>query len=917
MLQPEHTPHRFFGSHSLALDSICTALSDARVIRIATAYFAASGYQCLQDVLAGKIVYLLVGREEGGRDVVEQVLSDLVDSLTDHPLERRTRAMRQLLAALEDGQLYIAAGTNPAEAMYVDARFLYHHAKLYIADETCAVVTSANMSYHGLVMSREAGNWVTDPADVAYFVACFDLYFEQAESITERLIERLRAYLEAYAPFEVYIRALMALYDLPKEDVPSQLPELAGYQRPVVARVLQAIQDYQGAMLIASTGLGKTVMAAHIVAYLRMQNRIDNVMVVCPAGLRETWRRFMRAAVTSSTEYSYHTLSSEDPARNYSVRSLEHDLRYLTGKTLVILDESHHMRNADGVDGERKLRYQRVEAAVQKQSAQLLMLTATPFSRGVDDVNRQLHLLPETPHASRQQLFEYKTHWSVEHTADLPELPPCAVLTTPSVVSHFSEQDAHGERFVVFSGGERRYFPRRLKFHTEVYDNPLGDLLVELLTSRLLDQQQAETPQPGLWDGEDWQTTSGRRAGFFNAEVMRQFCSSPTQVAVLFDKLRQSGGFQKMRFARQKELTRFVQQHRAFIDGCQEPETDQKLRRILDIVRIATPEKIVIFCHYVETAKALAQAINEHAAGVRAETTAERDIETVDHLLRGFAPVANDVLLEERDTQGIQVLVATGTLAEGYNLQDASIIINYDLPWTVLVLAQRMGRVLRPWHEPREITIYNFIPSTMNDTRLHMAMNWQQRLMERNQQHRSFADIPVLMEAKQQVGEEGLEMAALAQQLQVFDQDIQLDLDETMRFIQSAEKLSTSSFLDDLALLTDEDRVRVAALPSGFRSARLTSAATRLFVLFRQQRRYYAVLFDATGKVVQSNEERDAIMNIIRCERDEPLAPPSTYPDDDSYDRWLDNARLSWVEMHKLKVHDAEIVCSLALVRAT
>jgi hypothetical protein len=52
-----------------------------------------------------------------------------------------------------------------------------------------------------------------------------------------------------------------------------------------------------------------------------------------------------------------------------------------------------------------------------------------------------------------------------------------------------------------------------------------------------------------------------------------------------------------------------------------------------------------------------------------------------------------------------------------------------------------------------------------------------------------------------------------------------------MEFIKNAEKLQTSLFLDDLVVLTVDDRARVADLPPGFRSARLTAGKTRLFVL--------------------------------------------------------------------------------------
>lgn len=240
---------RFFSGQRAALNCISKTLAPAGLIRIATAYFEPSGFQCLQDVLAGKQVALLVGREEGGRDRAEDVINEFVDKLAAHLLERRMRAMRLMLEALENNLLLVSVGDAVEDADLLDARYLYHHAKLYIADESEAVVTSANMSYHGLVVSREAGYVVTDRDDVAYFVHQFDEYFDKAESITQALIEKLRAYVAAYPPFDVYVRALVELYGLPEDEVPPQLPQLARYQRPVVSRALQSLMDYRGATL--------------------------------------------------------------------------------------------------------------------------------------------------------------------------------------------------------------------------------------------------------------------------------------------------------------------------------------------------------------------------------------------------------------------------------------------------------------------------------------------------------------------------------------------------------------------------------------------------------------------------------------------------------------------------------------------
>jgi superfamily II DNA/RNA helicase len=54
----------------------------------------------------------------------------------------------------------------------------------------------------------------------------------------------------------------------------------------------------------------------------------------------------------------------------------------------------------------------------------------------------------------------------------------------------------------------------------------------------------------------------------------------------------------------------------------------------------------------------------------------------------------------------IQYLVTTDVLSEGQNLQDAHIILNYDLPWAIIRLIQRAGRVDRIGQKAKQILCY-------------------------------------------------------------------------------------------------------------------------------------------------------------------------------------------------------------------
>jgi hypothetical protein len=85
-------------------------------------------------------------------------------------------------------------------------------------------------------------------------------------------------------------------------------------------------------------------------------------------------------------------------------------------------------------------------------------------------------------------------------------------------------------------------------------------------------------------------------------------------------------------------------------------------------------------------------------------------------------------------------------------------------------------------------------------------------------------------------------------------------------------------------------------------------------VLFQHRRRYFATLFDEDGQIVMDSIQHDNIMNEIRCRRDEPLAPPSQYPDDDEFDWWLDIAREKWAKDHQVSANEVNIVCSMAIL---
>ena len=80
--------------------------------------------------------------------------------------------------------------------------------------------------------------------------------------------------------------------------------------------------------------------------------------------------------------------------------------------------------------------------------------------------------------------------------------------------------------------------------------------------------------------------------------------------------------------------------------------------------------------------------------------------------------------------QELRVIVATDVLSEGQNLQDAAIVVNYDLPWAIIRLVQRAGRVDRIGQKAETILCYSFLPADGVERILRLRTRVHQRLQE-------------------------------------------------------------------------------------------------------------------------------------------------------------------------------------------
>lgn len=138
-------------------------------------------------------------------------------------------------------------------------------------------------------------------------------------------------------------------------------------------------------------------------------------------------------------------------------------------------------------------------------------------------------------------------------------------------------------------------------------------------------------------------------------------------------------------------------------------DTDQKVNLLFDLLTQEHPkEKIVVFTQYSDTAKYIGKELRRRGIKNLSVVTGGCDNPTSE--VEKFSPVSNernDITEEDQ----YRVMIATDVLSEGQNLQDSHIIVNFDLPWAIIRLIQRAGRVDRIGQKEDKIVCYSFFPA--------------------------------------------------------------------------------------------------------------------------------------------------------------------------------------------------------------
>ncbi len=159
------------------------------------------------------------------------------------------------------------------------------------------------------------------------------------------------------------------------------------------------------------------------------------------------------------------------------------------------------------------------------------------------------------------------------------------------------------------------------------------------------------------------------------------------------------------------------------------PDEDRQLNALYNLLtQKHSKEKVLVFTQFADTVYYLTKELKKRGI-IKIESVTGSD-ENPTHKAHRFSPFSNQKSDIIKNGLELRVLITTDVLSEGQNLQDAHIVLNYDLPWAIIRLIQRAGRVDRIGQKAEQILCYSFLPEDGIEEIINLRKRLKQRIEE-------------------------------------------------------------------------------------------------------------------------------------------------------------------------------------------
>ena len=730
--------------------------------------------------------------------------------------------------------------------------FLRHplHAKLYLLFRSDPVnpiigyLGSSNLTQAGLSSQGELNVDVLDHDACQKLTAWFEDRWNDrwCVDISQELIDIIReswAREELLPPHHVYVKIAYHLsrearIGLSEFRIPKDFGnKLLDFQTAAVKIAAHHLNKRRGVLIGDVVGLGKTLMATALARVFEDDHGLET-LIICPKNLVPMWEDYreqyrMRARVLSISQ----VISQLPNMRRYR---------------LVLIDESHHLRNREG------RRYRAIQEYVRENDSMCILLSATPYNKTYLDLSSQLRLfvpehndlgirperllrdIGETEFVRRHQapvrsLAAFEQSQYADDWRDLMRLY-LVRRTRNFIQENYADIDeTDGRKYLSFEDGQRFYFPTRvpktLPFNMDAqYAQLFADDVVDAINGLKLPRYglanyEKPSPSPPPTEAEarilaDLSHAGKRLMGFCRTNLFKRLESSghsfllsverhalrnfvflhaienglplpigTTDAGLLdtqsFDQdadgsvgdffdtedgqedegqgeataLRSEADFRqraaevyRLYAGRYKRRFRWLAAHHFIAElgkdlaadaetlrqllvqfGGWDAASDAKLDALERMLVSEHPErKVLVFTQFADTVQYVESQLR--ARGATRVAAVAGDTADPTGVAWRFSPKSNGKDNYVTASDELRVLVSTDVLSEGQNLQDCAIVVNYDLPWAIIRLIQRAGRVDRIGQQAPDILCYSFLPAEGIERLIRLRERVRTRLRE-------------------------------------------------------------------------------------------------------------------------------------------------------------------------------------------
>lgn len=142
-----------------------------------------------------------------------------------------------------------------------------------------------------------------------------------------------------------------------------------------------------------------------------------------------------------------------------------------------------------------------------------------------------------------------------------------------------------------------------------------------------------------------------------------------------------------------------------------DPKSDCLLKGIKEALKVhpkngEPKRKIIVFSEYVDTVKHLEPILRKHFEKRMLVITGGLSDQKLHDINKNFDAS------EQKQENNYDVLLSSDRISEGFNLNRAGMVINYDIPWNPVRVIQRVGRINRISKKVfSDLYIVNFFPT--------------------------------------------------------------------------------------------------------------------------------------------------------------------------------------------------------------